>query len=607
MKTSVFLPLLLCVLPWTSLTAAVTWDAGGDGVSWHDPLNWSGNALPGPTDDVSLTLAGASVVHSAGTDTVRSVTSSRPFTMAGGSLAAPNGLRIHDSVFTFSGGAISDTVRLVGSTLNLGAAAAPGATILLNGLCSFSGVIPAGQLVWIEGRVDTGLAQFQATNSFTNHGTLRLETTQNDAWDRGCYLVIQKGALRNSATGRIEANTGAGDGRSITGTVWNEGALVASAGTTLAVAGDLTQASGEIRGDGEFRMDGGRLDFVGGVLTGLVRAKDKTLWVADTVVAQSELRVVGANNVLMGNLSPTTTLWVEGRIDYGLACLSATNEVINDGVIRLETTQNDGWDRGSYLACGPGLVHRSTGRIEARAGSGDARKITGRLVNQGLVDAQTPVDYTGTLESAGGTYTGSFHVSDSSLRITASPDAPTTLHLRGPNNQLLTDNLAGTTLWVEGRVDYDRARLTVVGSLTNHGVILLETSQNDGWDRGSYLIVHEGVLCNAANGRIEAQAGEGDGRSITGSLRNEGLLVASTNTPFVLIGDVTQAAGELRGDGELRMDSGRFDFEGGVLTGLVRAQNENVWVAPGATEASILRLVNRNNLLRGNLSSAVTL
>ena len=40
------------------------------------------------------------------------------------------------------------------------------------------------------------------------------------------------------------------------------------------------------------------------------------------------------------------------------------------------------------------------------------------------------------------------------------PSAPTTIRLRGHVNNLLTDNLPGMTLWVEGTVAYDYATLT---------------------------------------------------------------------------------------------------------------------------------------------------
>ncbi|HHK42890.1 MAG TPA: hypothetical protein ENJ50_10770, partial [Planctomycetaceae bacterium] len=38
------------------LLALITWDAGGDGSSWNDPLNWSGDVLPTSADDVVISL-----------------------------------------------------------------------------------------------------------------------------------------------------------------------------------------------------------------------------------------------------------------------------------------------------------------------------------------------------------------------------------------------------------------------------------------------------------------------------------------------------------------------------------------------------------------------
>ncbi|MEM6470409.1 MAG: hypothetical protein AAF802_12705, partial [Planctomycetota bacterium] len=36
------------------LLAAVTWDGGGDGETWHDPLNWNTDVVPGEFDDVVI-------------------------------------------------------------------------------------------------------------------------------------------------------------------------------------------------------------------------------------------------------------------------------------------------------------------------------------------------------------------------------------------------------------------------------------------------------------------------------------------------------------------------------------------------------------------------
>lgn len=40
------------------LLAAVSWDGGGDGTHWLDPLNWSANTLPTSTDDVTIDVPG---------------------------------------------------------------------------------------------------------------------------------------------------------------------------------------------------------------------------------------------------------------------------------------------------------------------------------------------------------------------------------------------------------------------------------------------------------------------------------------------------------------------------------------------------------------------
>src|SRR5437588_815426 len=64
----------------------VNWaDASGD---WDTPANWSSNpALPGPTDDVTISVTGVpTITHSTGTDTINSLTSNANLALTGGSL-----------------------------------------------------------------------------------------------------------------------------------------------------------------------------------------------------------------------------------------------------------------------------------------------------------------------------------------------------------------------------------------------------------------------------------------------------------------------------------------------------------------------------------------
>jgi hypothetical protein len=60
----------LFILSNISLNAQVSWDGDGDGTSWSDPANWSGDILPGPFDSVTIDLdvnvLADSTIHFAG-------------------------------------------------------------------------------------------------------------------------------------------------------------------------------------------------------------------------------------------------------------------------------------------------------------------------------------------------------------------------------------------------------------------------------------------------------------------------------------------------------------------------------------------------------------
>ena len=77
-----------------------------------DPLNWSGDALPGVGDDVTINFGGGAVQHDAGTHTVNSLTTTNPFTLAGGTLSIVTTLHVNNT-FTLAGGTLSGgTVRI---------------------------------------------------------------------------------------------------------------------------------------------------------------------------------------------------------------------------------------------------------------------------------------------------------------------------------------------------------------------------------------------------------------------------------------------------------------------------------------------------------------
>ena len=93
-----------------NLLAAVGWDGGGDGFSWHDALNWDSDSLPTKADDVFIPTSGKGniVQYSQGDSSVQSLNSQAGLSLTGGSLAV-------------NGSAVTDQLQLDGGNLAGGA------------------------------------------------------------------------------------------------------------------------------------------------------------------------------------------------------------------------------------------------------------------------------------------------------------------------------------------------------------------------------------------------------------------------------------------------------------------------------------------------------
>ncbi|RPI83952.1 MAG: hypothetical protein EHM42_07930, partial [Planctomycetaceae bacterium] len=487
------------VLETRVLLTAISWDGGaGDGL-WSSALNWSTNVVPGSADDVTLDVAGDVTI------TVR---------------GAPTA---------------------VASLVNR-------------------------ETLSIEGRIATGQATLTVTNNVTNEGTIRLETTSNDASDRGANLVVNNGTLTNTATGVIDVRAGQGDARSITGNTTNLGTIQTEAGTTLEVKlvnKSFIQAGGAVNSSGGVVVNGGTFHLTGGALSGTVRAYNSSISLASTLSTASTLRTVGPNTQLISDVPSTVTLWVEGTMTYGYAQLTVAQDLTNHGTIHLETTSNDAYDRATYLATASGrtLTNASDGVIESALGAGSFRQISGRLIQQGTISVLSgTASFLGQFVADGGTYFGPFYVRNSDLSVLAG--SPTPLRLAGSSNRLMTDNPAGSTLWLDGNTLYGYSQLSVSQNLINQGTIHLETTSNDAYDRGTYLVTAAGVtLTNASDGVIESVQGAGDIRLISGRLLQQGVIsVVSGTAEF----------------------AGHLDAAGGTYAGAFYVRNSNIQVLAGS-------------------------
>src|SRR5262249_20177171 len=74
--------------------ATIYWDGGGNDFTWNNAANWSDavthlDRLPGPNDDVEIDYGANdfAVVHSAGSDSIRSLTSRANLVHSGGDLS----------------------------------------------------------------------------------------------------------------------------------------------------------------------------------------------------------------------------------------------------------------------------------------------------------------------------------------------------------------------------------------------------------------------------------------------------------------------------------------------------------------------------------------
>src|SRR5262245_57570582 len=99
------------------LMSTVTW-VGGSG-DWATATNWKDDALvnrlPGPDDDAVIDVAGISVTHSTGSDTVKSLTVNDPFTLSDGTLTvAGNLVQQNGNLLTQTGGTLKSATVVGG-------------------------------------------------------------------------------------------------------------------------------------------------------------------------------------------------------------------------------------------------------------------------------------------------------------------------------------------------------------------------------------------------------------------------------------------------------------------------------------------------------------
>ncbi len=535
-----------------------------------------------------LFLNNATVNIEPGADLVFDMTS--VFTQATGTLAIKSGKAgvsvdgtfVMDSdTFNFNGGTITGIPVLSDSALVIGPSSTGAATFSTRRASTISGNIAAAQTVLVQSSGNAG-ATLTAANSFTNSGTIALQTLDN-AGDSN--LTVTAGTLTNANTGVINVNTGSGGYHYIDANITNNGTVNFNADGALSKTNGLftnnsqvniadgadvvfgvtvsfTQSAGKlaINGSGTFVMDSDTFNFNGGTITGVPVLSDSMLAIGPSSTGAGTVSFRRASS-LSGNIAAGQTLLVQSTGNAG-ATLTASTDFTNSGTITLQTLDNSG-DSNLTVSAGT-LTNAANGVININPGSagnhfidanitnngtvnfnadGALSKTNGLFTNNSLVNIADGADVgfgvTGSFTQAAGKLAingaGTFVMDNDTFNlnggtITGVPVLSDSKLAIGPSStatgtvsfrraSTLSGNIAaGQTLLVQSTGNAG-ATLTAVADFTNSGTITLQTLDNSG---DSNLTVSAGTLTNAANGVININPGSAGNHFIDANITNNG-------------------------------------------------------------------------------------
>ena len=348
----------ICLLT-NQADAQKTWDGGGDGSNWFDPLNWSPNGVPTASDDVDLSGAPSEIYTpadhemfannmTAGVGANTNLYSARiPLTLSGN-------LTVNGGRLRLSGGTATANEVIVGSTTT-------GSTFELDGENGQNGTVAFNSGLGVIGRDfgSSGTALVERQAQWNNTGDLFVGRAGNGT------LNVQSGGVVSNANGYVGFFTGSGVaivdgalsqwnnsgqleiGRLNRGTVTvQNGGVVSSA---RAVIGNLAGSAGIVTVDGSgSRWNSGDLR-VGNI-------GDATLNIRNGGVVSSAVASIGINRSSRGQVTVegTGSRWINsGGLSIG---------VEGFGVLKVK----DG-----------GFVSSLTGSIDDRSGTTSTATIDG--------------------------------------------------------------------------------------------------------------------------------------------------------------------------------------------------------------------------------------
>jgi hypothetical protein len=642
----------------------VVWDGGGDGVSWHDPLNWSNDRVPGATNDVRITPATATTVYFQGAQpTVRSLVNQATLWLRGGAsghavLSVSGDLTNHGTIrLQTVGGGYDDSVT-VGGTLanasdglievspgtgggrylaarvvNQGALSiASGTSLYANGAGKVfrqeAGSISATNLfTWADGRFD--FVGGSLTGSVAVHnGSLDVATSASASTivcagsstllaNRATNVVVWvQGGLYSHATlttaqdavnvGTIRLETSAGGYNSILN-VGGSNFINTASGVIESRPG-----TGGDRSVNGFLVNQGLVDASGHFLnlTGTYEAAGGRILGGGRLV-NAQLRVTASSatpttvdlwgaTTLLTDVLPNTELWVHGGAGSLHATLAASGNVTNWGTVRLETSAGGYEDA---LTVGGVLVNAPGGVIQVNTGTGGGRALTANVVNQGVLNVASGISLYG--NGAGKLF----------RQESGSINAPGLFTWAGGRFDFVGGTLAGSVAVRNGSLDVattaGASTIICAGAstlLANRGPNVTVWVEGGLYDHAT-LTTAEGAV-NAGTLRLESiNGGYTSVVSIGGSnFVNTASGVIEANTGST---GARSISGNFVNQGLVSATNGYLDFygtyeaAGGRIEGAGRLRSVNVKVTASPAEPTLLDLWGNTTLLTDNLPNTI--
>lgn len=522
-----------------TLLSVVTWDGGGGDLSWHNPLNWSGNALPGPGDDVVIEVPDPSTTITLTQNTTTSIhtlVSDASIAISAGTVTL-GGDWAENAALTVSGGHINGAGHIyLGSDITW-----TGGTIDGTGQIH---VAPGGAMV-IDGDVTLG-------RSLINNGYLE--------WASGSVTMNGSRILNQPDRSFVVESAGS----MIAGTGFN---AVSNLGSLIHLGTAASTIGVWFNSPGSVEVNAGTLTLTGGVQQRVGSALMDGTW---TVGAASTLDMQGAAITSLGS---GTSVQLQG---------------VGAAFPQIESLQTVGAGAALVMGGGRGFSFNGAatmsdlGRITIDPGAGVSQGIAMAFSGTGEVDVES-----GTVQFTGGLAVASLHV-----------EAGSEAQLTGASKTLQNVNglgllrIGAQVTWFVGAWTGGQVLITAPGSLRLDGAFHTNSDVDvkllnrrlvnygtinwvDVW--GSWLLgmelVNRGTLNIDTPGFLSTSAGLGPGIAPS-YITNYGTIIKSG------IGDATLrgAAGgvHLANLGTVHVMGGRLIASGGGLS------NGQFIVDPGA-------------------------